>query len=140
MFLIWKLCETKIRTLPLEKRVPSLKHFLLFMTRWHTSINVTSSGAKNDTQSGSTTWLCSRTNRVSVLCMRPTTNIQFHTQYPYIIGREHSHVVLLDHINISPDRICFKSRLTRVFLNQLINCEFDKLSLRHWVKKKEWMK
>ena len=34
-------------------------------------------------------------------CMKPITNTQSYTQYTYMIGREHSHVVLPDHISIS---------------------------------------
>ena len=44
-------------------------------------------------------WLCSQTNYVSVLCMRPTTN----TQYTYMTNRKYSHVVLTDHVSISHD-------------------------------------
>ena len=47
---------------------------------------------------------CSQTNHVNVLCMESITNTQFHTQYTYIIGRKHSHVVLPDHVSISRTR------------------------------------
>ena len=40
-------------------------------------------------------------NHVNVLCMGPTTNTQSHAQYTYMIGWEHGHVVLLDHVSIS---------------------------------------
>ena len=51
--------------------------------------------------SGSTTWLCFRTNYVSVLCMRSTANTQSHAQYTYMISWEHNYVVLPDHVRIS---------------------------------------
>ena len=35
---------------------------------------------------GSTTWLCSWTNHVSVLCMGPIINTQSYTQYTHMIG------------------------------------------------------
>ena len=40
-------------------------------------------------------------NHVSVFYMGPTTNTQFHAKCTYIIGQKHSHMVLLDHANIS---------------------------------------
>ena len=46
-------------------------------------------------------WLYSWTNHISVLCMGPTTNTQSYAQYTYMIGREHSHVMLPNHASIS---------------------------------------
>ena len=41
-------------------------------------------------------------NHVNAFCMRPTTNTQSHVKCTYMIGREHSHVVLPNHARISP--------------------------------------
>ena len=41
-------------------------------------------------------------NYVSVFYMGPTTNTQSYTKCTYMIDQEYSHVVLPDHISISP--------------------------------------
>ena len=40
-------------------------------------------------------------NHVSAFYMEPTTNTQFNVKCTYMIGREHSHMVLPDHVNLS---------------------------------------
>ena len=44
---------------------------------------------------------CVPTNHISVFCMELCVSGRFHVKYTYMIGREHSHIVLPDYINIS---------------------------------------
>ena len=43
-------------------------------------------------------------NHVSAFCIELCISGRFHVKYTYMIGREHSHVVLPDHASLSRER------------------------------------